>query len=147
MRKKEKAAVDIATIGSGVEKQIREAAINLSDKEYITAVERKQGQIEALLLHGEASAIPTAQLVVLAGLRSQRDLRLAIERERRNGALILSTVRGRGGYYLPATDPDEARAEIKAFVRTVKSRAINSLAILASANAALGVLPGQEVIE
>lgn len=107
---------------------------------------RTPGYIESRLHHGEASAIPTVQLVALAGLRSQRDLRLAIERERRNGAVILSTVRGRGGYFLPSTDPDIAREEIKAFIATVLTRAYNSITVLQSARAALEVLPGQEVL-
>ena len=117
-----------------------------SEDQYTMTGKRAQGHVEALLLRGEGNAIPTAQLMQLAGFRYQRELRMAIEQERRNGALILSTVRGHGGYYLPSTDPAVARAEIADFVRTVRSRALNSLVILQSANAALRVLPGQEVL-
>lgn len=108
---------------------------------------RTAGFIESILPRGEANAIPTAQLVALAGLRSQRDLRLAIERERRGGALILSTVRGHGGYYLPSEDPTKARAELSAFIRTVNARAVNSQRILRAARQALRVCDGQEVLE
>lgn len=118
----------------------------ISTNHYTMTDKRAQGHVEALLLRGEGNAIPTARLMQLAGFRYQRELRLAIEQERRNGALILSTVRGHGGYYLPSTDPDEARAEIADFVRTVQSRALNSLLILQAAKVALGVMPGQEVL-
>jgi hypothetical protein len=95
------------------------------------------GAIEALLLHGEANAIPIAQLVELAGLQSQRQLRLVIEQERRNGSLILSTVRGRGGYFLPSCDPIQRQAELSAFIHTVHVRAVNSQKMLRAARQAL----------
>ena len=105
---------------------------------------RTPGHIEALLLHGEGNAIPTPRLAALAGYGSTRQLQRKIEAERVNGALILSS--STGGYFLPSSDPDEARAEITDFVHTVLSRAYNSILILQSARAALAVLPGQEVI-
>lgn len=105
---------------------------------------RTQGPIESLLPHGEGNAIRTAQLVALAGCGSARQLQKLIEAERAHGALILSS--STGGYFLPSSDPDEARAEIKAFVATVTRRAVSSLSVLESARAALRVLPGQGVL-
>ena len=75
----------------------------LFQEQFTTAADgRQQGFVEALLPQGEANAIPTADLVRLAGYRSARDLQKEIERERRHGALILSRSGGRGGYFVPS---------------------------------------------
>lgn len=128
MSRKRKAAPGVATIGSGKEEQIREQTINLPGNEYIMQPERVQGRIEALLLQGEANAINARQLAKLAGAAGARDLRLMVERERKNGALILSSVRGRGGYYLPACG-DKGKAELRAFDRRITA-CIKSLVIM-----------------
>lgn len=102
-----------------------------------------QTNIASLLLHGEENALTTVELVKLAGLKGPRELRSQVERERMAGALILSTVRKKGGYYLPSPDPERGREEISAFIRTVHARAVNSLRVLHAARRALRECPGQ----
>ena len=59
------------------------------------------------LLPGQANAIPARQLADLMGIRSTRYLRNLVERERRNGAVILSSTDDLyNGYYLPGS-PEE----------------------------------------
>ncbi len=99
-----------------------------------------KGFIESLLPHGEAHAIPTAQLVDLAGYRSVRELQKQIEKERAHGALILSS--STGGYFLPAD-----RAEVVRYMLTLRRRALSTLRTLRSARHALRVCEGQEVLE
>ncbi len=103
----------------------------------------EQVKVVPLLGHGEENAMSTAQLVKRLGLRDSRKLRALVEAERAEGALILSTVRGGGGYFLPSSDPSQARGEIAGFVRTVKARALNSLKALRAARRALRECSGQ----
>lgn len=100
-------------------------------------------RVASLLGRGAENALQTAELMDALGLRDRRQLRNLIEQERGEGALILSTVRGRGGYYLPSTDPFRARQEIAAFVHTVHSRAVNSQRALRAARRALRECEGQ----
>lgn len=104
-------------------------------------------KVSPLLGHGEENAVSTAQLVKRLGLRDSRSLRALIERERAEGALILSTVRGGGGYFLPSSDRFQARGEIAGFVSTVRARALNSLKALRAARRALKECDGQSRIE
>ena len=106
----------------------------------------QQGTVEALLLHGEQNAKPCKELVEALGLHSTRELRARIERERANGALILSTVRGHGGYFLPDLNEREGRAELRRFIRTVHARAVSSQRMLRTARQALRTCPGQEAL-
>lgn len=99
--------------------------------------------VHELLGHGQANAIPTAELVKLTGCTSARDLQAHIAAEREQGHLILSSCRRGGGYFLPADGPD-GRAEIAAFCATLRARAINTLRILRDARRALAELDGQE---
>lgn len=137
-----------APSGAATSNEAKEAAAHagtaISENDYTIQGGRRQGPVESLLLHGEANAIPTAQLVQLAGFRYQRELRIAIEGERARGALILSTVRGHGGYYLPSEDPDRRRQELKDFIHTVHVRAVNSQRALRAARQALQIMDGQE---
>ena len=100
-------------------------------------------RVAPLLGHGVGNALQAAALVDALGLKDKRQLRLMIERERAEGALILSTVKGRGGYFLPSADPFRAREEIAAFVQTVHSRAVNSQRALRAARRALRQCAGQ----
>ena len=102
--------------------------------------------IHELLKHGQANAIPTAELVKLSGCRSARDLQEVIAREREAGHLILSSCRRGGGYYLPAPGA-EGKAEIEAFIATLRSRALNTLRILRDAKRALAELEDQQRID
>lgn len=109
---------------------------------FTTPQPRKQGFVESLLLQGEGNALPSGELVRLTGFRSVRELQNEIAREREAGALILSTCRGGGGYFLPG--PSEAgQREISAFVATLRARAINTLRVLKAAREALEGLDGQ----
>ncbi len=95
-----------------------------------------------MLLQGEQNAISSTELVRLTGFKSVRELQNEIARERETGALILSTCRNGGGYFLPS--PGEAgRREISAFVATLRARAINTLRALKAAREALEGLDGQ----
>lgn len=78
-----------------------------------------------MLRKGEANAMTTSDLVRLTGLRNARELRAQIARERAKGFLILSSCRGRGGYYLPA-EGAEGRLEIEQFCISIRARALNS---------------------
>ena len=119
------------------------AGASVSVSNSTIAQRKKQGKIASLLSHGEQNAITSADLMKLAGLHSPRALRAGIEKERAAGALILSTVRGHGGYYLPSTDPTQGREEIEAFIRTVHARAVNSQKTLKAARRALRECAGQ----
>ncbi len=99
------------------------------------------GTISDLLLEGAENAIPSKELARMAGLRSVRQLQEEIAQERDAGAVILSTCRNGGGYYLP-TSGDAGRYEIEEYVRTLKSRALNTLRAIRSARAALNDLDG-----
>lgn len=140
--KKARGAVGAAT---QAEETAALAGASVSVSQRSTKKSRNQGQIESLLSHGEANAIRSADLVSLANLKSQRELRFMIERERADGALILSTCHGHGGYFLPSNDPVQAREEIEAFIRTLHSRAVGTQRALKSARQALRVCLGQEV--
>ena len=102
--------------------------------------------VAPLLGHGVENAVKTAELIQTLGFRDRRQLRALLERERADGVLILSTCRGGGGYFLPSKDPAQARDEIAAFVHTVMSRSLNSLAILRAARRALRECTGQLAI-
>jgi len=111
-----------------------------------TATGNRQGRIEAMLNRGEKYAIPTRELVKLAGAASVRDLQGEIEQERAKGALILSKGGTGGGYFLPATG-DAGRQEIAQFIRTLNARAVSTQRTLKAARRALAELEGQEQIE
>lgn len=111
-----------------------------------TESDRPQGKIAPLLGRGEENAIPTERLLGMTGLRSSRELRKQIRLERVSGLLILSSVRGRGGYFLPA-DGEQGRQEIQQYTSTLRARALNTLAVLRAARQALRELDGQVAIK
>ena len=102
--------------------------------------------VASALLHGEENALSTKELLAACGLRSPRELRAVIAREREEGALILSTCRHRGGYFLPA-EGEAGRKEIAAFVATLDARSINTQRALKTARRALALLDGQLTLE
>lgn len=87
---------------------------------------------------GRQNAVTSADLAAMLGFRTVRELQKATERERQAGAVILSTCAEGGGYYL-SDDP----LEIAAFIRTLNSRARNTLRSMESAQNALDELTGQ----
>lgn len=97
------------------------------------------GRISGLLLEGAENAVTAKELAKMAGLPNVRQLQEEIAQERDAGAVILSTCRNGGGYYLPA-EGDTGRREIEEYIRTLKSRALNTLRAIRSARAALSDL-------
>lgn len=77
-------------------------------------------QVSQFLSHGAENATPARELAKLAGYHGTRPLRLAIERERKAGVLILAND---DGYFLPSENEVYALAEIKRFIRRTDARA------------------------
>lgn len=84
--------------------------------------------IAEFLKTGKDNAVPSKVLAKKVGCGSVRDLRDLVAKERQRGAVILSTSRNGGGYYLPA-DAEEVRE----FVRTLDARARHTFLALRSA--------------
>ena len=80
-----------------------------------TQSEKGQWLIAAFLLHGRENALPLRHLVAMTG-QDGREIRKAIERERRAGALIVSD--NRHGYWLA-----DSPAEAPKFARSMHHRA------------------------
>ena len=76
----------------------------------------KTFEIMDMLPEGKNNAISAETLTRMLQLRSKRELQKRIERERKAGALILSSTSG--GYYTSRN-----RAEVQEFVRTLEARA------------------------
>lgn len=72
-------------------------------------------KISDLLSHGAENGVGLRHLVHITNL-SEREIRAAIQRERLNGAPILSN--NRDGYFLPGNE-----AEVSYCVRSLKHRA------------------------
>lgn len=66
--------------------------------------------------HGAENAIPADTLAAMLQV-SPRKLRSLILRERDAGELILYRPGGRGGYFLPSLDEEQAKAEMLSFQR------------------------------
>lgn len=81
-----------------------------------------QGRIFSLLLEGETMAIPASDLMKLAGYKNQRSMRVAVDREREQGLLVLAS---EAGYYRPAAG-DRGIAEIRRFLRRQDARAASN---------------------
>ena len=84
--------------------------------------------ITEFLKTGKDNAVPSKVLAKMIGCRNVRDLQTLISQERQQGAVILSTSRNGGGYYLPA-DAEEVRE----FIRTLDTRARHTFLALRSA--------------
>ena len=92
--------------------------------------------ISELLWCGRENAICTKDLLTITGLKNARTLQNIIERERAEGALILSTSQHGGGYFLPSEGETGIR-EMLEFERTLNARALNTLRTLKTVRAAL----------
>ena len=86
----------------------------------------KTFEIMEILPEGKNNAISAEALTRMLQLRSKRELQKRIERERKAGALILSSTTG--GYYT-----SHNRAEVQEFCRTLESRAKNTFLALRTA--------------
>ena len=110
---------------------------------FITESAREQGFIESFLHHGAENAIATETLLALTGL-NLRQLRKAVEAERRNGVLILT--QPTGGYFLPG-EGEAGKAEIQQFYQIQRAKALSLLKTIAAARKALEAVDGQMEME
>ena len=78
--------------------------------------------IEELLHTGIQNALSPEYLAAVTGLDSVGAVQKQIERERRSGAVILSSTVPPGGYYLPAN-----RSEVMGFIRTLENRSLGTM--------------------
>ena len=108
---------------------MQEAAATAPDKTLLFVV------MEALYT-GKENAISAQELCDYLGFNSVRELQYEISRERKAGAVILSTCQEGGGYFLPGND-----GEVRQFIRTLENRAKNTFEALRSAR---GFLRQQE---
>lgn len=98
--------------------------------------------ISDFLGHGAENAIPAATLAAMLQV-SPRKLRSSILRERDAGELILYRPGGRGGYFLPSRDPEQAEQEVAAFYRVQRARCLHGLNAIAAAGRFLKIPAGQ----
>lgn len=88
--------------------------------------------VKEILKTGQRNALSPEYLTERLNLGTVRALQKQVEKERREGAVILSTSVPPGGYYLP-----ENEREVRQFVKTLENRVGNTLGVLKSARAYL----------
>lgn len=113
MTENEKARSDAGTTEQANERASTDAA-------FINQSNIKRRGIQAFLLEGEANALPMRELARLVSV-SERQARKIIERERRNGSMILSSD---NGYFLPS--PDCERYEIRRYIHRADARMVTN---------------------
>lgn len=94
------------------------------------------------LKSGAENAFSADELAVLMGT-TPRGLRSQIMRARDAGGIILYRPGGHGGYFLPALDEEQARAEMLAFYNVQAARCKHGLKAIAPVRRALGIPAGQ----
>ena len=99
-------------------------------------------EISRYLKHGRENAISAAELCKATGA-TPRTLRHCIAAERAAGVEILYSPGGRGGYFLPSLNEDQAQKERAAFYKTMRARAMCTLNALRPVARALGIPAGQ----
>lgn len=138
MIENEKARSDAATPEQANERASTDAA-------FINQSNIKRRGIQAFLLEGEANALPMRELARLVGV-SERQARKIIERERRNGSMILSSD---NGYFLPS--PDCERYEIRRYIHRADARMVTNRNTIRAMKDRLKELEaqenGQEILE
>lgn len=102
----------------------------------------KSMKISELLRHGAENALSAATLCRLAET-TPRGLRHYISLERAAGAEVLYSPGGRGGYFLPSLDAEQAQQERLAFYNVMRSRAIGTFKTLRPVAQSLGIPAGQ----
>lgn len=116
-RKKEKARPAVGAAGQAAENgNVCKAAQPSIKYDIISAAGRQPFRVADLLLHGAENAIPRRDLMSMTGM-SDRELRLKIEAERRQGCPILSD--NVHGYFLPGDQAERDRC-----VRSLRRRAV-----------------------
>ncbi len=138
MIENEKARSDAATPEQANERASTDAA-------FINQSNIKRRGVQAFLLEGEANALPMRELARLVGV-SERQARKIIERERRNGSMILSSD---NGYFLPS--PDCERYEIRRYIHRADARMVTNRNTIRAMKDRLKELEaqdnGQEILE
>lgn len=138
MIENEKARSDAATPEQANERASTDAA-------FINQSNIKRRGIQAFLLEGEANAMPMRELARLVGV-SERQARKIIERERRNGSMILSSD---NGYFLPS--PDCEQYEIRRYIHRADARMVTNRNTIRAMKDRLKELEaqdnGQEILE
>ena len=84
--------------------------------------------VKEILKTGKENALSPEYLAARLNLGTVRALQKQVEKERREGAVILSSTTPPGGYYLPGS-----RYEVVEFIRTLKNRADGTMEALKSA--------------
>lgn len=92
--------------------------------------------IYEMLAIGKENAIPSRELCNALQLRDMRELRLMVQRERRSGAVILSSEKG---YFLPG-----CKSEVEQFIRTTGRKARSTMRCMKSAKKYLRELEAVE---
>ena len=113
MKKKENARPEAATSGRAKGESTRESGN--SQNQHTTAADGGQGAVSYLLMEGRSNALHLADLVRLTGW-PERDVRKAIQQERKQGSPILSD--NRSGYFLLGNAQERALC-----VRSLRHRA------------------------
>lgn len=109
------------------------AGTAISDSDFTSGgAGRQGGKIFSLLLEGEANALSASELTQLAGFKSERSLRQAVDRERENSLILASDK----GYFRPQPG-DKGLAEIRAFVRRMDGRCASNRRVTKKARAVL----------
>lgn len=128
---------------AGTPEQANERAS--TDAAFINQSNIKRRGVQAFLLEGEANALPMRELARLVGV-SERQARKIIERERRNGSMILSSD---NGYFLPS--PDCERYEIRRYIHRADARMVTNRKTIRVVKDRLKELEaldnGQEILE
>lgn len=88
--------------------------------------------VEEVLRRGQRNSLSAEYLVKCLDLGTVRALQKQKEKERREGAVIISTSTPPGGYYLP-----ENVREVEQFIKTLENRAESTMDALESARAYL----------
>lgn len=125
MSKKKNVPTRAATLTGTVETgAVCKAATTSTHDSTICSAEGQPFRVANLLHTGAENAISRRDLMALTGC-SDRELRLKIEAERRQGVPILSNCVG--GYYLPADEQERTR-----FVNSMLHRAMEIAAVAAA---------------
>ena len=107
-----------------------------SRSQHTTAADGGQGVVSSLLMEGRSNALHLADLVRLTGW-PERDVRKAIQRERKAGMLILSDCQH--GYFLP-----EGEEDVRRFILSMSRRSREIAMVSRAAEDALARMAGQE---
>ncbi len=94
--------------------------------------------ISEVLRTGKENALTMADLERKTG-RNRRDIQKMIAEERAGGQLILSSTKGRGGYFLPGN-----AGELREYVRSMEARARATFRACTAARRALKAMEAAE---